>query len=101
MHQFDVLYVPSDVVYGTEYKYILTGVDVASRYKVARALRSKEADEVAFVLEAIYKKGGDFKYPKIFQCDNSSKFKSKVTKLLESHSVEIERATTYCFCRSI
>ena len=75
MHQFDVLYVQSDVVYGTEYKYILTGVDVASRYKVARALRSKKADEVAFVLEAIYKKGGDFKYPKTFQCDNGSEFK--------------------------
>ena len=42
-HQFDILYVPSDVVYGTEYKYILTGIDVASRYKVARALRSKKA----------------------------------------------------------
>ena len=56
MHQFDVLYVPSDVVYGTEYKYILTGIDVTSRYKVARALGSKKADEVAFVLEAIYKK---------------------------------------------
>ena len=67
MHQFDILYVPSNVVYGTEYKYILTGIDVASRYKVARALRSKKADEVAFVLEAVYKKGGDFKYPKIFQ----------------------------------
>ena len=85
MHQFHILYVPSNVVYGTEYKYILTGVDVASRYKVARALRNK--DEVAFVLEAIYKKGGDFKYSKIFQCDNGSEFKSKVTKLLESHSV--------------
>ena len=81
MHQFDVLYVPSDVVYGTEYKYILTGVDVVSRYKVARALRSKKADELPFVLEAIYKKGGDFKYPKIFQCANGSEFKSKVTKL--------------------
>ena len=92
MHQFDILYVPSNVVYGTEYKYILTGTDVASRYKVARALRNKKADEVAFVL-AFYKKGGDFKYRKIFQCDNGSEFKSKVTKLLESHSVEIKRAT--------
>ena len=82
------------MVYGTGYKYILTGVDVASRYKVARALQSKKADEVEFVLDAIYKKGGDFKYPKIFQCDNGSEFKSKVTKLLESHSVEIKRATT-------
>ena len=94
MHQFDVLYVPSNVVYGTEYKYILTGIDVASRYKVARALRSKKADEVAFVLETIYKKGGDFKYPNIFQCDNGSELKSKVTKLLESHNVEIKRAMT-------
>ena len=82
------------MVYGIKYKYILTGVDVASRYKVARALQSKKADEVAFVLEAIYKKGGDFKYPKNFQCDNGSKFKSKVTALLESHSVKIKRATT-------
>ena len=93
MHQFDILYVPSNVVYGTEYKYMLTGIDVASRYKVARTLQSKKADEVAFVLEAVYKKGGDFKYPKIFQCDNGSEFKSKVTKLLVSHSVEIKRAT--------
>ena len=35
---------------------MLTGIDVASRYKVARALRNKKADEVAFVLEAVYKK---------------------------------------------
>ena len=66
MHQFDILYVASNVVYGNEYKYILTGVDVASRYKVARALRNKKAADVAFILEAVYKKGGDFKYPKKF-----------------------------------
>ena len=94
MHQFDILYVPSNLVYGTEYKYILTGIDIASRYKVARALRNKKADEVAFVLEAVYKKGGDFKYPKIFQSDNGSEFNSKVTKLLESYSAGIKRATT-------
>ena len=49
---------------------------------------------VAFVLEAIYKKGGVFKYPKTFQCDNGSEFKNEVTKLLEKHNVEIRRATT-------
>ena len=81
------------MVYGTEYKYILTGVDVASRYKVSRALRNKKAGKVAFVLEAIYKKGADFKYPKIFHCGNGCKFMSKVSKLLESHSVELKRAT--------
>ena len=43
------------------YKDILTGIDVASKYKVSRPLRTKKSTEVAFVLEAIYKKGGEFK----------------------------------------
>ena len=45
------------------------------------------------MFEAIYKKGGVFKYPKTFQCDNGSKFKNEVTKLLEKHNVYIQRAT--------
>ena len=45
-------------------------------------------------MEAIYKKGGVFKYPKAFQCDNRSEFKNKVTKLLEKHSVDIRTETT-------
>ena len=45
------------------------------------------------MLEAVYKKGGVFKYPKTFQCDNGSEFKNEVTKLLEKHNVEIRRAT--------
>ena len=35
-----------------------------------------------------------FKYSKIFQIDNGSEFKNKVTKLLEKHSVDIRRPTT-------
>ena len=46
------------------------------------------------MLEAIYKKGGVFKYPKTFQCNNGSEFKNEVTKLLEKHNAEIRRATT-------
>ena len=30
LHQFDILYMPHDKVYGSTYKYILTGIDVAS-----------------------------------------------------------------------
>ena len=41
MHQFDLLYMPSDSLYGNKYKYILAGIDAASRYKVARPLRTK------------------------------------------------------------
>ena len=65
-HQFDLLYVPHNIFEGNTYKYMLTGIDVASRYKVVRLLRTKKSSEVAFVLEAIYKKGGAFKYPKVF-----------------------------------
>ena len=43
MHQFDLLYMPSDTLYGNKYKYILAGIDAASRYKVARLLRIKQA----------------------------------------------------------
>ena len=50
-------------------------------------LELKKSSEVAFVLETIYKKGGAFKYPKVFQCN-------AVTKLLEKHSYDIRRATT-------
>ena len=74
-YQFDLLYMPHNVLEGNTYKHILTGIDVASRYKVARALRTKKSSKIAFVLESIYKKGGVFKYPKVFQCDNRPKFK--------------------------
>ena len=93
-HQFDLLYMPYNLFEGNIYKYIFTGIDVTSRYKVARPLRTKKSSEVAFVLEAIYKKGGVFKYPKTFQCDNGSEFKNEVTKLLEKHNVDIRRAAT-------
>ena len=61
-HQFDLLYIPH-VFEGNTYKYILTGINVASRYKVLRLLITKKSSEVAFVLEAIYKNGGVIKYP--------------------------------------
>ena len=47
----------------TKYKYILTGIDVASRYKVARPLQTKKASEVAERLKDIYK-AGPLKWPK-------------------------------------
>ena len=53
-HQFDILYMPHNHFEGNMYKYILTGIDVASRYNVTRPLKTKKSSEVAFVLEAIY-----------------------------------------------
>ena len=93
MHQFDLLYVPSDTSYGNKYKYILAGIDAASRYKVARPLKTKQARDVAEMIADIYKVG-PLKYPGTFQCDNGNEFKGEVTKMLEKNEVNIWRVTT-------
>ena len=57
MHQFDLLYMPLDTLYEDKYKYILAGIDAASRYKVMRPLRTKQARNVAEMIADIYKVG--------------------------------------------
>ena len=93
MHQFDLLYMPSDTLYGNKYKYIPAGINAASRYKVVRPLRTKQARDVAEMIADIYRVG-PLTYPKIFQCDNGSEFKGEVTKLLEKHEVKIQQVMT-------
>ena len=94
-HQFDLLYVPNNVFKGNINKYILTGVDVVSRYKVATALKTKKPSEFGFVLELICKIIVDvFKYPEVFQFDNGLKFNSDVTRLPQKHDADIRRTTT-------
>ena len=92
MHQFDLLYIPSDTLYGNKYKYILAGIDAASRYKVTRPLRTNQVKDVADMVADIYKVG-PLMYPNIFQCDGS-KFKGEVTKMLEHHEIKIQQVTT-------
>ena len=92
-NRFDLLYMPHNVFEENTYKYILAGIDVTLRYKVARALRTKNQVKLHFFLEAICKMGGMFKYSKVFQCDDGSEFKNEVTKLLEKHNFDIRRAT--------
>ena len=93
MHQFDLLYMPSDTLYGNKYKCILAGIDAASRFKVARPLRTKQARDVAEMIADIYKVG-PLTYPKMFQCNNGSEFKGEVTKMLEKNEVNIRRVMT-------
>ena len=92
MHQFDMLYMPSDSLYGSKCKYILAGIDTASRFKVARPLRTKQVRDVAEMIADIYKVG-PLTYPKVFQCNNGSEFKGEVTKTLEKQEVKIQRVT--------
>ena len=79
-HQFDLVHMPHDAFEGNTYRYLLIGIDVASRYKVTKPLMSKKSSELALVLGAIYKKGGNFKYSEVFQCDNGGEFKDEVMK---------------------
>ena len=65
VHQFDLLYMPSDMSYGNKYKYILSETDVASRYKVARPMRTKQTKDIADMISDIYKVG-PLTYPKVF-----------------------------------
>ena len=89
MHQFDLLHMPSDTLYGNKYKYMLAGIDATSRHKVARPLRPKQARDVAEMIADIYKVG-PLMYPSTFQCNNGSEFKGEVNKMLENHEVKIQ-----------
>ena len=80
VHQFDLLYMPGHTLYGNKYKYILSGIDVTSRYKVTRPMKTKQVKDVANMIVDIYKVG-PLTYPKVFQYDNESQFKAEVTKI--------------------
>ena len=59
VHQADLLLLPHDKLPRGKkvYKYALTVVDVASRYKAAEPLTSKESDEVSRGFAKIYRRG--------------------------------------------
>ena len=64
MHQFDLLYMPSNTLYGNKFQYIMSGINVISRYKVTRPLRTKQAEDVAKIIADIYRVG-PLTFPKV------------------------------------
>ena len=82
VHQADLLFLPHDKVYENTYKYTLNVIDVASRYKASRPLKTKKASEVAEMFKDIYKKG-PLKYSKELHVDNDTEFKAVVLKLMK------------------
>ena len=65
-------------------------MDVASRYKAAEALVSKESDEVARGFAKIYRRG-PLKWPQLLQVDPGREFMGAVTKMANEHNVTIRR----------
>jgi len=90
VHQADLLFLPHDKVGRRTYKYALSVVDVASRYKAAEPLTNKTAAEVANALSRIYKRG-PLKWPKLFQVDPGREFMGAVNQLLAKHGVSVRR----------
>ena len=90
MHQADLLFLPHDKVGRSTYKYALTVVDVASRFKEAEPLTSKDSAEVAEAFKTIYARG-PLKWPQMLQVDPGREFMGAVTKEMEKHKTSIRR----------
>lgn len=90
VHQADLLFLPHDRVGKHTYKYALTVVDVASRFKAAEPLATKEAKEVADALSRIYRRG-PLKWPKLLQVDPGREFMGAVNQLLAKQGVSVRR----------
>ena len=75
------------------YKYALTVVDIASRYKEAEPLTSKNSDEVAKAFQSIYKRS-PLTWPNMLQVDPGREFMGAVTKEMEKHKTFIRRGRT-------
>ena len=91
VHQADLLFLPHDRPGKGKklYKYALTVVDVASRYKEAEPLSSKESGEVVKAFEKIYSRL--LKWPKLLQVDPGREFMGKVNEVMKKHNVSIKR----------
>ena len=71
----------------------MTVVDVASRYKAAEPLTSKESDEVSKAFQRIYRRG-PLKWPQLLQVDPGREFTGAVTKVMEKNKTAIRRGRT-------
>jgi len=92
VHQADLLFLSHDKLRRGRkvYKYALTVVDVASRYKETEPLTSKNSDEVAQAFQRIYKRS-PLKWPQMLQVDPGREFMGAVTQEMDKHKTYIQR----------
>ena len=89
VHQADLLFLPHDTFKRKTYRYALVVVDVASRYKDAEALTSKESSEIAGCFGKIYSR--KLSWPDRVIVDPGREFMGGVTKIMKQHDVTIQR----------
>ena len=69
------------------YRFILTVIDIFSRYAWARPLKSKRGEEVAAAFEDIFQEG---RIPKRIQTDQGKEFENRhVLSLFHRHNIEL------------
>ena len=90
IYQADILYLPHDKFKKKTYKYVLSIVDVAYRYKGSYQLATKNAKEVAQAFQWIYQ-NTSLTYSKTLIIDDGKEFYGDVTKLMEKHDVMMQR----------
>ena len=93
VHQVDLLFLPHDKLRRKTYKYALTVVDIASRYKEVEPLTSKDSNEVAKAFQAIYRRS-PLTWPQMLHVDPGREFMGGVTKEMEKHKTYIRRGRT-------
>ena len=94
VHQADLLFLPHDTIRGKTrpsktYRYALVVIDVASRYKDAEALSTKDSGEISKCFGEIYSRR--LSWPGVLVVDSGREFMGSVTKLMEKHKVSIRR----------
>ena len=90
IHQADLLFLPHDTYRKKTYKYALVVVDIASRYKDAEALNTKESSEVAKAFEKIYSR--KLRWLEILMVDPGKEFFGNVTPLMNKHKLNFNEA---------
>ena len=95
VHQADLLFLSHDKPPRGRriYKYALTVVDIASRYKEAEPLTSKDSGEVSKAFQSIYRRS-PLTWPQMLQVDQGREFMGGVTKEMEKHKTYIRRGRT-------
>jgi hypothetical protein len=82
-----LLFLPHD----NKYKYALTVIDIASRYKEAQPLKTKKADEVSKAIDKIYDRS-PLNFPETIMADKGHKFMGQFITLMKDNNVQIKRS---------
>ena len=89
VHQADLLFLPHDTIRGRVYRYALVVIDVASRYKDAEALSTKDSGEISKCFGKIYSRR--LSWPGVLMVDPGREFMGSVSKLMEKQKVKMQR----------